>query len=48
MHFSFYAVVLPLSCSFLIGTERAMYFSVFSPKQSKLLLNSLANYLVIK
>ena len=47
--FSLYMDVLPLSCSFLIGTEKVMYFSVFSPKQSKLpKLNSLANCLIIK
>ena len=46
---SLYVVVLQLSCSFLIGTEKVMYFSVFSPKQSKLPeLNSLANYLIMK
>ena len=38
--------VLSLSCSFLIGTEKVMYFSVFSPKQSKLPLNSFANCLI--
>ena len=40
--------MLSLSCPFLIGTERVMYLSVFSPKQSKLPLNSFANCLIIK
>ena len=40
--------VLPLSFSFLIGTEKVLYFYVFSPKKSKLPLNSLANCLIIK
>ena len=33
---SLYIVVLPLSCSFLIGTDKVIYFSVFSSKHSKL------------
>ena len=32
----------------LIGAKRVMYFSVFSPKQSKLPLNASANFLIIK
>ena len=41
-------IALSLSSSFLITTEKVMYFSVFYPKQSKLLLNSFANCLIIK
>ena len=41
-------VVLPSSCSFLIGAEKVIYFSVFSPKQSKLPLTFLANCLIMK
>ena len=48
INFSLYIDVLPLSCSFLIGTEKVMYFSALSPKQSKLPLNSFANCLIIK
>ena len=48
INFSLYVAVLPSSCSFLIGTEKVMYFSVFSPKHSKLPLNSLANCLIMK
>ena len=32
INFSLYVIVLPLSSSFLIGTEKVTYFSVFSPK----------------
>ena len=31
---SFYVILLPLSSSFLIGNEKVIYFSVFSPKHS--------------
>ena len=48
INFSLYVTVLPLSCFFLIGAEKVMYFSVFSPRHSKLPLNSLANFLIIK
>ena len=48
INFSLYIDVSPLSCSLLIGTEKAMYFSVFSPKQSKLPLNYFAICLIIK
>ena len=34
INFSLYVTVLPLSSSFLIGTEKVIYFSVFSPKHS--------------
>ena len=48
MNLSLDVVALQLSCSFLIGTEKVIYFSVFSPKHSKLPLNSLANCLIMK
>ena len=48
INFSLYVIVLPLSRSFLIGAERVMYFSVFSPRQSKLPSDSSAKYLIIK
>ena len=41
-------IVLLLSCSFLIGTEKVIYFSVFSPKHSNSALNSSANSLIKK
>ena len=34
INFSLYEIVLLLSSSFLIATEKVMYFSVFSPKHS--------------
>ena len=34
--------------TFVNGTVKLIYLSVFSPKHSKLLLNSLAKYLIIK
>ena len=43
-----YATVLPLSSCLLIGTEKVIYFSVFSPKHSNCSSNSLANSLIIK
>ena len=48
INFSLYIVVLPLSCAFLIGTDKVIYFSVFSPMHSKLPLNSFANSLIMK
>ena len=36
------------SIFFFSGTENVIYFSVFSPKQSKLPSNSLTNSLIIK
>ena len=33
INLSLYAIVLPLSHSFLIGTEKVIYFSIFSPIQ---------------
>ena len=47
-NFILYVIVLVLSCSFLIGTEKLIYFFVFSPKHSNPPLNSSANSLVIK
>ena len=43
-----YVVVLLLSSSFLIGTEKVIYFSVFSPKHSNWPSNSFANCLIKK
>ena len=37
-----------LSSCFLIGTEKVIYFSVFSPKHPSWSLNSFANCLIIK
>ena len=34
INFILYVIVLPLSSSFLIGTEKVINFSVFSPKHS--------------
>ena len=48
INFILYVIVLPLSRSFLIGTEKVIYFSVFSPKHSNWPLNSSANSLIIK
>ena len=48
INFNLYVVVLPLSCSFLIGTEKVIYFSVFSPKPSKSPSNTSANCLIMK
>ena len=47
-NFTLYVVVLPLSSSFLIGTEKAIYFPAFSPKHSNLSSNHLAKSLIIK
>ena len=43
-----HVLVLPLSCSFLIGTEKVMYFSVFSPKHSDWPSDSSGNCLIMK
>ena len=43
-----HVIVLPLSNSFLICTEKLIYFSVYSPKHLNLPLNSLASFSVIK
>ena len=45
---SSYVIVLLLSGSFLIGNEKIMYFSVFSPKHSNWPSNSFANCLIMK
>ena len=34
INFTLYVIVLPLWKIFLIGTEKVIYFSVFSPKYS--------------
>ena len=47
-NFILYVIALSLSCSFLIGTEKLIYFSVFSPKHSNSLLNFSANSLIMK
>ena len=43
-----YVTDLPLSGSFLIGTEKVMFFSVFFPKHSNCPPNLFANSLIIK
>ena len=48
INFSFYVIALLLSSSFLIGTDKVIYFSVFSSKHSNWLSNSFANCLIIK
>ena len=47
-HLYVIALSLSLSCSFLNGTERLIYFSVFSPKHSNSPLNSSANSMIKK
>ena len=42
INFILYVIVLQLSFSFLIGIEKVIYFSVFSPKHSNWPLNSSA------
>ena len=48
LNFSLYVLVFSLLCPFLIGTEKVIYFSVFSPKQSNWPLNSSAYCLTIR
>ena len=48
INLSLYVIVLPLSYSFLIGTEKVIYFSILSPIQLSLPLNSFANCSSIK
>ena len=48
INFNLYVIDLPLSSSFLIGTEKVIHFSVFFPKHSNYLSNSFANSLIIK
>ena len=43
INLSLYVIVLPLSHSFLIGTEKVIYFSILSPVQLSSPLNSFAN-----
>ena len=47
-NFSLYMFALPFLCSFLIGAKKVIYFSVFSPKQSQLPLNSFTTSSIIK
>ena len=48
INFSFHVIVLPLSSSFSIGTEKVIYFSVFSPKHSNRPSNFFASRLIMK
>ena len=48
INFILYVIDLPLSSSFLISTEKVIYFSVFSPKHSNCPSNSSASSLIIK
>ena len=48
MDFNLYVIHLPLSSSFLIGTKKLIYFSVFSLKHSNCPSNFSANSLIIK
>ena len=48
INFSLYVIVLLLSSPFLIGTEKAIYFSVSSPEHSNWPSNYFANCLIIK
>ena len=41
-------VGLPFLCSFLIGAEKVIHFSMFSPEQSQLPLNYFTIPLIIK
>ena len=43
-----YVIVLPLSSSFLLGTEKVMYYSTFSPEHSNWPSDSSANCLIMK
>ena len=43
INLSLYVIVLLLSHYFLIGTEKVIYFSILSPIQLSLPLNSIAN-----
>ena len=46
INFSLYEIILLLSSSFLIGTEKVIYFFVFSPKNSNWPSNSFANLII--
>ena len=43
INFGLYVLVLLLSSYFLIGTEKVIYFFIFSPKHSNWQSNSFAN-----
>ena len=43
INLSLHVIALSSPHSFLIGTEKVIYFSIFSPIQLSLLLNSCAN-----
>ena len=47
MNFILYVIDLPLSSSFLIDTEKVIYFSVFCPKHSNCPSNSSDSSLII-
>ena len=47
INFNLHLIILPSLISFLIGTEKVIYFSVFSPKHSNWRLNSSANFLIM-
>ena len=47
INFNFYVISLPFSF-ILSGAEKVIYFSMFSPKQSILPLNSSDNSLIMK
>ena len=48
INFILYAIDSPLSSCFLIGTEKVIYFSVFSPKHSNCPSNSFVSSFIIK
>ena len=48
INFILYVTDLPSSSSFLLGTEKIIYFSVFSPKHSCCPSNSSATSLIMK
>ena len=48
INLNLYVIVLPLSSYFLIGREKVIYFSVFSPKDSNYASSSLASSLIMK
>ena len=47
INFSLYVIVLLLSSSFLIGTEKVICLSLFSPKHSNWLSNYFASSLIM-
>ena len=46
INFILYMIVLPLSTPSLIGPEKVIYVSAFSPKQSNWSSNSFASFLI--